>query len=215
MSTYPTPAKAVPGRIAVLGSTGSIGRQTLQVVRDNPEQFKVAALTAKSDVELLAQQVREFRPEYVALVDPAAAEQLRTNLGAEAQVGVGEEGLCRAATWPSAHTVVCAVVGFAGFAPLLAAISEGKHVALANKESLVAAGPLVNMALKRSSSVIVPVDSEHNSVFQCILGRGNTSSLRRIILTASGGPFLNVDQALLRDVRPKQAVAHPRWSMKC
>ena len=199
-------APSAPGTLAVLGSTGSIGRQTLQVVRDNPGRFKIACLVANTNVELVCAQAREFSPEFIAMADPQAAQQVRSELGPDFKVEAGEEAVSTAAAWHSVHTVVCAVVGFAGFAPLLSAIACGKHVALANKESLVAAGTLVHKALEQSTSVIVPVDSEHNSVFQCLLGRGNTSSLRRIILTASGGPFLDLDAALLARVRPEQAI---------
>lgn len=201
------------GRLAVLGSTGSIGRQTLQVVRDNPSLFSVAALAAHSAVEEVVAQAREFHPEFVALADEQAAARAKAVLGAECRVGAGDQAVREAAALASVHTVVCAVVGFAGFSPLLAAIAAGKHVALANKESIVAAGPLVKAALRTSTSVVVPVDSEHNSVFQCLLGRGRGAALRKVVLTASGGPFLHHTAEELAHVTPASAVAHPRWSM--
>lgn len=201
------------GNLCVLGSTGSIGRQTLDVVRANPERFRVISLAAHANVEQIVEQAREFRPDFVALSDKDAAREAERRLGSEFNIGGGEEAVLHAATLASVHTVVAAIVGFAGLEPVLAAIGQGKHIALANKESLVAGGPLVQKLLKESSSVVVPVDSEHNSVFQCLLARGNTKSLRRIILTASGGPFLNMEREALVKARPVEAVRHPRWNM--
>lgn len=209
-----------PGNLAILGSTGTIGLATLDVVRRNRELFQVVALGARSNVERLFEQVKEFQPQLVAVVDEEAARRLKEKLGSPwCQIDVGEEALVSAATLSEVHTVVAAVMGVAGLFSTLQAIKAGKHVALANKESLVAGGELITKALGKSPGVLVPVDSEHNSIFQCLhctsasVERGKFLPFRRIILTASGGPFLHTDRSELKSVSPELALQHPRWKM--
>ena len=200
------------GSLAILGSTGSIGTQTLDVVRANGDAFTVCALAAGRNIELLIRQVEEFSPQLVSVQDESDVDVVKQRIGRRCKVVCGKSGLCEVATYPDAHTIVNAVVGFSGLEPLLASISSGKHVALANKESLVAGGSLIKSALANSSSVIVPVDSEHNSIFQCLMARGR-EGLRRIGITASGGPFFRFSKEQLAEVTPEQAVKHPRWNM--
>ena len=204
--------QAKPGNIAVIGSTGSIGRSTLDVVRRNPGMFRVMALTADTSIELLRQQIEEFRPQVVRVRDEHFASELE-GLAHQPQLVFGEEGLHTVATLPEVHTLVVAVVGFVGLGVVLAAIENGKHLALANKESLVSGGELVRAALRSSTSKIVPVDSEHNSIFQCLMARHPEDKIRRIILTASGGPFLEVPESELVNISPTRAIKHPRWEM--
>lgn len=202
------------GNLSILGSTGSIGLQTLDVVRRNPELFRVVALSANQNVDLLARQAKEFLPEYIAVGDEDAAKRLSSLLGSRFQIGFGTDALVRAANLNSVQTVVISVVGFSGIYPLLGALAAGKHIALANKESLVACSPLVKKALQNSESLIVPVDSEHNSIFQCLYNSPHRyEGLRSIVLTASGGPFWGLSADELDFVTPVEAVRHPRWSM--
>ncbi len=213
--TFSSPPSATNqvGNLAILGSTGSVGRQTLDVVRANPGMFRVLALAAGSDYRQLAAQAEEFKPELVAVADEDAGRQLQTMLGPKIKLALGPSAAIAAAGYPAVHTVVCAMVGFAAFYPLMEAIEKGKHVALANKEAVVAAGPLIKTALRRSGAVVVTVDSEHSSIFQCLLARGNNSALRGVTITASGGPFLHTDLPSMRSMSPKEAVRHPRWNM--
>ena len=202
-----------PGSLAVLGSTGSIGRQTLDIVRRNPERLSVLTLSANGNVELAVEQAREFRPRLLAMTDKKAAREAERLLGPGFEVIGGEESASVAASLAGVHTVVAGISGFACLQPVLAALEQGKHIALANKECLVAGGPLVQKALRMGTSCIVPVDSEHSSVFQCLLGRGSCGALRRITLTASGGPFFRLSKEELADMPPERAVQHPRWQM--
>lgn len=197
--------------ISILGSTGSIGRQTLEVAQ--ALGLKVAALTVNSSVELAEAQARAFKPQLVAAADEKAAEDLKLRL-ADTNVRVvgGREGLIEAATLEEADTVVTAVVGIAGLEPTLAAIEQGKRIALANKETLVCAGELVMSAARRYGAEIVPVDSEHSAIFQCLEGN-KSRELKRIILTASGGPFYGNDRQALSLVTKEQALRHPNWAM--
>ena len=199
-------------RISLLGSTGSIGRQTLDVAAACG--FSVAALTAHRSGALLEEQARRFQPELAVCVDPAAAADLKVRL-ADTQVRVvsGPEGLLEAAALPSADTVVTAVVGVAGLEPTLAAIRAGKRIALANKETLVCAGELVMDQAEAHGAEIVPVDSEHSAIFQCLQGCRDRGEVRRLILTASGGPFFGWSREALAGVTPAQALKHPNWSM--
>ena len=199
-------------KIAVLGSTGSIGRSTLDVVRMHRERFSVAALAAHRNVEELLRQAREFRPELIALSDPDAARQVAAELGPGFEVLGGADALEQAAALASVQTVVAAVVGFAGFRSVLSAIKAGKNVALANKETLVAGGSVLKQLLQGGKSRIVPVDSEHSSIYQC-LHAGQAKDVEEITLTASGGPFLDLPLAALKNVKPAEAVRHPRWKM--
>ena len=199
-------------RISLLGSTGSIGRQTLDVAAAC--SFSVAALTAHRSGALLEEQARRFQPELAVCVDPAAAADLKVRLAdTQVRVASGPEGLLEAAALPSADTVVTAVVGVAGLEPTLAAIRAGKRIALANKETLVCAGELVMDQAEAHGAEIVPVDSEHSAIFQCLQGCRDRGEVRRLILTASGGPFFGWSREALAGVTPAQALKHPNWSM--
>ena len=200
-----------PRRIALLGSTGSIGRQTLDVVRCFPEHFQIVALAARSNVSLLAQQVQEFKPSLVAcFADTPEIERVAR----EALPGVltGEQGLLAVATLADADILVAATSGLMGLRPTLAAISAGKTIALANKETLVMAGHRVMQEAKSAGVSILPVDSEHSAIWQCLRGE-NTAEVNRLIITASGGPFRQVPLEQLHSVTVKQALAHPTWYM--
>ena len=200
-------------RLAILGSTGSIGTSTLDVVGSHPDEFRVAALAAGSNLDLLERQVRAFRPALVSAKSGTAAQELRSRLGGwPVEVGWGAEGLERVATHPEADLVVSALVGAAGMVPTLAAVRAGKDVALANKESLVTAGELVMAAARATGARVLPVDSEHSAVFQC-LANGGRASLRRVVLTASGGPFRKTPREDFARITPAQALRHPTWNM--
>ena len=197
--------------ISVLGCTGSIGRQTLAVARHTG--IRVAAMTANRQIDLLEEQARLFRPEFVAVYDENAAKELKIALSdTDIRVGSGMEGLLEAATLQNVDCVVTAVSGAVGLKPTLAAINERKRIALANKETLVCAGEIVMRRAAETDTEIVPVDSEHSAIFQCLMGR-NPGELRRILLTCSGGPFRGRERASLKDITPEQAVKHPRWNM--
>ena len=199
-------------RISILGSTGSIGRQTLDVAEKL--QISVAALAASRNVELLEAQCRKFRPELAVLFDEAAAEELKRRLSdMNIKVAGGMEGLLAAALLDSADTVVTAVSGMIGLRPTLAAIERGKRIALANKETLVCAGELVMREAQRRGAEIIPVDSEHSAIFQCLMGCRDRSEVRRLILTCSGGPFYGKTAAELQKVTRADALRHPNWKM--
>jgi 1-deoxy-D-xylulose-5-phosphate reductoisomerase len=199
-------------RIAILGATGSIGRSTLDLVERSPERFEVVALTAQTNVRALADAAKRTRAELAVVADPRRLDELRSALnGTDCRAAAGEEGLIEAAT-SDADWVMAAIVGCAGLLPTMAAIDSGRTVALANKEALVTAGSLMTGAAKRSGSTLLPVDSEHNAIFQCIAG-SRREDVSRLILTASGGPFLQSSLEEMRAASPAQAVAHPRWSM--
>ena len=199
-------------RISILGSTGSIGRQTLDVAEKL--QIPVAALAASRNVELLEAQCRKFRPELAVLFDEAAAEELKRRLSdMNIKVAGGMEGLLAAAVLDSADTVVTAVSGMIGLRPTLAAIERGKRIALANKETLVCAGELVMREAQRRGAEIIPVDSEHSAIFQCLMGCRDRSEVRRLILTCSGGPFYGKTAAELQKVTRVDALRHPNWKM--
>ena len=198
--------------IALLGSTGSIGQQTLEVARELG--LTVAALTAHTNIDLLEQQARQFRPRLAAVYDPDAARVLRERLSdTDIQVLAGEEGLLAAATAEEADTLVTAVMGSVGLAPTLAAIRQGKRIALANKETLVCAGELVMAAAAEYGAEIIPVDSEHSAVFQCLQGCRDRGELRRILLTCSGGPFYGKTHDELEHMTAADALHHPNWRM--
>ncbi len=200
-----------PRRIALLGSTGSIGRQTLDVVRCYPEHFSVVALAARSNISLLAQQVQEFAPTLTACF-AETPELERAAREALPGVALGEEGLLEVATNGDVDIVVAATSGLMGLAPTLAAIIAGKTIALANKETLVMAGHLVMQAAQSAGVSILPVDSEHSAIWQCLRGE-NTAEVNHLILTASGGPFRRATHDQLRSVTVEQALAHPTWLM--
>ena len=196
--------------IALLGATGSIGRQTLEVARELG--LTVAALTAHTNIDLLERQARQFRPRLAAVYDAAAAAVLRDRLSdTDIEVLAGEEGLLAAATLAEADTLVTAVMGSVGLAPTLAAIRQGKRIALANKETLVCAGELVMSAAAEYGAEIIPVDSEHSAVFQCLQGCRDRGEVRRILLTCSGGPFYGKTHDQLEHVTAADALRHPNW----
>lgn len=205
--------------LAILGSTGSIGRQTLQVVESLPERFRVVALAAGGNMEELAGQIARHRPELVSVSDATKAASLRERLGQSAnghqrlpEIQHGREGLLSVATHPDAAVVVSAAVGVVGLEATYAAVQAGKRVALSNKEVLVAAGEVVMAAVKAKGVELLPVDSEHNAIHQCLRG-GKPSEVRRLILTASGGPFRRTPIAQMAQATPEQALAHPNWRM--
>ena len=199
-------------KLAILGSTGSIGRSTLEVLRLHPARFKVLALAAGTNVKLLSEQVREFKPAFVSVATEEAAGELRGKVSGDVEVGFGATGAERAATYDGVSTVVSAIVGAAGLRPTLAAIEAGRDIALANKETLVIAGGLVMEAVRKYGVKLLPVDSEHSAVFQALAGH-RREDLKRLILTASGGPFLNTPIEALGGVTPDEALAHPNWDM--
>ena len=198
--------------ISLLGSTGSIGRQSLQVIAACG--MTVAALTANRDVKRMEEQCRRFRPRLAVMMDPAAAADLRTCLAdTDIRVASGPDGLVEAAALPEADTVLTAVVGMVGMVPTLAAVRQGKRIALANKETLVCAGELVMECADQYGAEIVPVDSEHSAIFQCLQGSKDRGEVRRLILTASGGPFWGWEKEAIAAATVEQALNHPNWSM--
>lgn len=196
--------------IILLGSTGSIGKNTLEVVDRNRERFSIVGLSAKSNLPLLQTQIEHFSPEIVAVYDERAAAELRRTV--KIKVVSGSEGLIEVATYDKGDIVISAIVGAAGLLPTLAAIKKGKTIGLANKETLVIAGSLITEEARRKDVKIIPVDSEHSAVFQCIEKR-SPSEIRRIILTASGGPFRGRTKKELDKVKVEEALRHPNWSM--
>ena len=198
--------------ISLLGSTGSIGRQSLEVIAACG--MRVAALTANRDVDRLEEQCRRFKPSLAVMMDPAAAADLKTRLDdTDIRVASGPEGLVEAATLAEADTVLTAVVGMVGLVPTLAAVRQGKRIALANKETLVCAGELVMDGAEQYGAEIVPVDSEHSAIFQCLQGSKDRGEVKRLILTASGGPFWGWDKERIASATIEQALNHPNWSM--
>jgi len=203
-------------RITILGSTGSIGSNALDIVSRNMNRFKVSVLTAGNNVDLLEKQIKAFSPDVVALADEKAARELKKRLGkrhaSSLRILSGDKGVIEASAHDNSDFVLSAIVGSAGLAPTLSAIHAGKTIGLANKESLVMAGEMVMEASKKHRVRILPVDSEHSAIFQCIEGH-KKSDLRRIILTASGGPFADRSLRQLHDITPEDALKHPRWEM--
>ena len=198
--------------ITILGSTGSIGRQTLSVADELG--LRVAALTAERNVELLEAQCRQYRPELAVLTDEAAAEELKVRLAdMNIRVLTGAEALCEAAALPEADTVVVAVCGFAALRPTLTAICEKKRIALANKETMVCAGEIMQSAAQESGAEIIPVDSEHSAIFQCLMGCRDRAEVKRLILTCSGGPFFGKTREELVCMTKSDALRHPNWKM--
>ena len=198
--------------ITILGSTGSIGRQTLSVADELG--LRVAALTAERNVELLEAQCRQYQPELAVLTDEAAAEELKVRLAdMNIRVLAGAEALCEAAALPEADTVVVAVCGFAALRPTLTAIHEKKRIALANKETMVCAGQIMQAAARESGAEIIPVDSEHSAIFQCLMGCLDRAEVKRLILTCSGGPFFGKTREELVCMTKSDALRHPNWKM--
>jgi 1-deoxy-D-xylulose-5-phosphate reductoisomerase len=198
--------------ISILGSTGSVGKSTLAVVDAFPEQLRVVGLAAGANVELLAEQIERYRPELVSVRSDEDAKRLRGLLAHPVEIVPGLEGACAVAALSSADSVIAAIVGAAGIAPVHAALVAGKRVGIANKEVLVAAGDVITRAAREHGGEILPVDSEHNAVHQAIRC-GRHDELQRIILTASGGPFLHRDLATFEDITIEAALAHPTWRM--
>lgn len=198
--------------ITILGSTGSIGRQTLSVADELG--LRVAALTAERNVDLMEAQCRQYRPELAVLTDEAAAEELKVRLAdMNIRVLAGAEALCEAAALPEADTVVVAVCGFAALRPTLTAIHEKKRIALANKETMVCAGQIMQAAARESGAEIIPVDSEHSAIFQCLMGCRDRAEVKRLILTCSGGPFFGKTREELVCMTKSDALRHPNWKM--
>lgn len=199
--------------VSILGSTGSIGRQSLDIISRLPE-VKVAALTASTSVERMAQQCREFQPELAVMATEEAAAQLQVAISdLPTRIAWGEQGLIEAATLPQVDCVITAVVGMIGLKPTLAAIRAGKRIGLANKETLVCAGELVMAEAEKYEAEIVPVDSEHSAIFQCLMGSHSPKEVKKIILTCSGGPFFGQNREQLAVATKADALRHPNWKM--
>lgn len=199
-------------RVAILGSTGSIGRQTLEVISWHRDKFKVALLAASSNVELLARQAESFGPQKAVILEEDKAPFLASSVGDKAEIGVGLRGLEEAVASVEMDLMVAAMVGIGSLPAVLAALKAGKTVALANKELLVTAGPLVTRTARMGGATLLPVDSEHSAIFQCLEGR-NLQEVDRIILTASGGPFRHLSWEEMARVTPEEALRHPTWEM--
>jgi 1-deoxy-D-xylulose-5-phosphate reductoisomerase len=202
----------VKRKLAILGATGSIGKSTLDLIERNPDRFEVMAVTAATNVEALAQIARRTGAGLAVIADEARLPELRGHLaGTHCRTAAGEEALVEAAA-SEAELVIAAIVGCAGLRPTMAAVEAGRTVALANKEALVTAGALMTDAAAQNGATLLPVDSEHNAIFQCLAG-SRIDQVSRIILTASGGPFRTASTEMIREATPAQAVAHPNWSM--
>ena len=198
--------------IAILGSTGSIGQNSLEVIRNSPDRFAVTYLTANTNIDLLEQQIRLFHPRGVVVLDEGRAATLRNRLDGSVEVLSGEAGLVQVVTRDDVDIVISALVGFAGLRPTVAAIQHRKRIALANKETLVVAGSLITSLVKECGVDLLPVDSEHSAIFQCLAGE-DRSSVTRLILTASGGPFLNTPAESFPTITVENALSHPNWKM--
>lgn len=198
--------------LVVLGSTGSIGTQTLDVVRANPDRFHISVLVANRSDELLEKQIKEFQPELAVLSDEAAAKRLKERFAGKTRIESGRQAVIDAAVYPEADIIVTSLMGFAGLEPTMAALEAGKDIALANKETLVVAGELVMAKAKEKGCAILPVDSEHCALFQCLQGQ-DRAALEKLIITASGGPFRGKKADQLQNVTIKDVLAHPTWNM--
>ena len=200
-------------RIAILGSTGSIGTQALDVISRYPDKFEVEVLTAGDNLDLLTSQARKFLPHSVVIGNSKHYRQLKENLrDTKINVHAGNEAIEQVIAGSDIDVVVAAIVGYSGLKPTISAVKAGKKIALANKETLVVAGELISKMVRKSGSRIIPVDSEHSAIFQCLSGEEN-NPVERITLTASGGPFLNMSVTKLKSVRPDDALKHPNWNM--
>ena len=198
--------------ISLLGSTGSIGRQTLEVAAANPDKMKIRVLAAHTSDTVLEEQIRAFEPDFAVLSDKEAAARLAARYHGKTEILAGEEGLLAAATYSEVDTVLASMVGYAGLRPTMAAINCGKNIALANKETLVAAGSLVMEAVAKNNVSLTPVDSEHSAIFQALQG-GKEDEVKRLLITASGGPFRGKKRSELESVTLAQCLNHPNWSM--
>ena len=198
--------------ISLLGSTGSIGKQTLEVAAANPDKMKIRVLAAHTSDTVLEEQIRVFEPDFAVLSDKEAAARLKARYHGKTEILAGEEGLLAAATYSEVDTVLASMVGYAGLRPTMAAINCGKNIALANKETLVAAGSLVMEAVAKNNVSLTPVDSEHSAIFQALQG-GKEDEVKRLLITASGGPFRGKKRSELESVTLAQCLNHPNWSM--
>ena len=198
--------------ISLLGSTGSIGKQTLEVAAANPDKMKIRVLAAHTSDTILEEQIRAVEPDFAVLTDKDAAARLKARYHGKTEILAGEEGLLAAATYSEVDTVLASMVGYAGLRPTMAAINCGKNIALANKETLVAAGSLVMEAVAKNNVSLTPVDSEHSAIFQALQG-GKEDEVKRLLITASGGPFRGKKRSELETVTLAQCLNHPNWSM--
>jgi 1-deoxy-D-xylulose-5-phosphate reductoisomerase len=199
-------------KILILGSSGSIGVNALNVIRNFPDKFSVIGLTVNSRIDILEQQIKEFSPEFVVVTDESKAKQLQSNIGNLCEVLSGYDELLNAASQRDYDILLGSMVGFAGLAPTLEAIKLGKRIALANKETLVVAGELVTKLVLENGAEILPVDSEHSAIYQCLVGE-NLNEVEKLILTASGGPFLHKDKLFFENATVDEALNHPNWKM--
>jgi 1-deoxy-D-xylulose-5-phosphate reductoisomerase len=203
----------MPERIALLGSTGSIGSQVLDVISRFPEEFVVEVLVAGNNIDLITQQALRFQPDSVVIGNVGHYQQLKENLrDTNIKVFAGNEAIEQIVTSSTVDVVIAAIVGYSGLRPTIAAIKAGKKIALANKETLVVAGEIIERLVRESGSRIIPVDSEHSAIFQCLAGESG-NPIEKITLTASGGPFLGWSEEMLKNVKPDQALKHPNWDM--
>ncbi len=200
-----------PSNIVILGSTGSIGEQALQVIDRHPDKFRVVGLAARDEVDAIALQVEKYQPRAVALSDEKCYSKLKDKLAHPCHINMGLEGMCEIASLDNVDTVLVAVSGAVGILPTIAAINQSRRIALANKETLVAAGEYVMNLARTKGAMVIPVDSEHSAIFQCL--QGETKHLRNLWLTASGGPFRDFDQEQLANVTVDMALKHPNWKM--
>ena len=199
-------------KILILGSSGSIGVNTLKVIGNFSDKFCVAGLTVNSRIDVLEQQIKEFHPEFVVVTDESKAKELQSNIGNLCEVLFGYDELLKAASQRDYDILLGSMVGFAGLAPTLEAIKRGKRIALANKETLVVAGEIVTKLVLENSAEIIPVDSEHSAIYQCLVGE-NLNEVEKLIITASGGPFLNKDKSFFENASVDEALNHPNWKM--
>lgn len=205
----------MPERIALLGSTGSIGTQTLDIISRYPERFVVEALIAGNNIDLLVEQAHICQPDSVVIANPDHYLKLKDALqSTDIKVYAGNDAIEQVITSSSVDVVVASIVGYSGVRPTIAAIKAGKKIALANKESLVVAGEIIGRLVRESGSIIIPVDSEHSAIFQCLAGEAG-NPVEKITLTASGGPFLNYSEEMLKKAQPCDALKHPNWNMGC
>lgn len=199
-------------KILVLGSSGSIGVSTLDVIRNFPDKFSVSGLTVNSRIDILEKQINEFKPEFVVVTDESKAKELKSNIGNICEVHSGYDQLLKVGAEREYDILVGAMVGFAGLAPTLQAVKRGKRIALANKETLVVAGEIVTKLVLENSAEIIPIDSEHSAIYQCLVGE-NLNEVEKLILTASGGPFLNKEKSFFETATVDEALDHPNWKM--
>ena len=205
----------MPERIALLGSTGSIGTQALDIISKYPDRFQVEVLVAGNNVDLLIEQAHKFQPDCVVIANSDHYRQLKESLQyTNIKVYAGNDAVEQVVASSSVDVVIAAIVGYSGVRPTIAAIKAGKKIALANKETLVVAGELIGRLVSESGSIMIPVDSEHSAIFQCLAGEAG-NPIEKITLTASGGPFLNMSEEMLKNVKPCDALRHPNWNMGC